>query len=407
MISQPNQPHWIQFLSARFEALSRMQFSGRMDLTTQRGASWVFYFYQGKLAWGSGGRHAVRRWRRLMSQFCPQVDLETLTVRGSDQGIPCLDYHALHVLLKRHVITYEQMLIMVDHTITEILFDIFQSSEDCSYVCDAQTMAESPSALLALEQVWPKAKQNWDWWHQAGLADYSPLSAPVLRRQLKDQVSRQVYETMVAVMDGRRSLKDLALLMRQDLLNLTRSLLPYIQQQSIDLVDIPDFEPLAFAAAPPQVKGALVACIDDSPLVGQTMQQILTHAGYRFVGIQDSAMALTTLLEQKPDFIFLDLVMPVANGYEICAQIRRMSAFKNTPIVILTGNDGLVDRMRAKMVGSTDFMAKPIESAQVLAVLQKYLPSQVRVLDSTAPLIPNQENRQSMSVMGLQYKQAV
>ena len=83
--------------------------------------------------------------------------------------------------------------------------------------------------------------------------------------------------------------------------------------------------------------------------------------------------ALPLLLQHKPDAIFLDLVMPVANGYEICAQIRRISLFKNTPVIILTGNDGIVDRVRAKIVGATDFLPKPILAQKVLAALLKHL----------------------------------
>ena len=57
-------------------------------------------------------------------------------------------------------------------------------------------------------------------------------------------------------------------------------------------------------------------------------------------------MALSECLEYKPDIIFLDLVMPVANGYEICSQLRRVNTFRDTPIIILTSNDGVLDRLR-------------------------------------------------------------
>ncbi|NCQ42456.1 MAG: response regulator, partial [Cyanobacteria bacterium] len=76
---------------------------------------------------------------------------------------------------------------------------------------------------------------------------------------------------------------------------------------------------------------------------------------------------------KKPDLIFLDLIMPNANGYEICSQLRKLTFFKHTPIVILTGNDGLVDRVRAKMVGSTDFISKPVDTALVLDTIRKHL----------------------------------
>ena len=65
--------------------------------------------------------------------------------------------------------------------------------------------------------------------------------------------------------------------------------------------------------------------------------------------------------------------MPNTNGYEICSQLRKLSFFKNTPIVILTGNDGIIDRVRAKMVGSTDFLGKPAQTDKVLATIDKYV----------------------------------
>jgi two-component system, chemotaxis family, response regulator PixG len=78
-------------------------------------------------------------------------------------------------------------------------------------------------------------------------------------------------------------------------------------------------------------------------------------------------------LEQKPDLIFLNLVMPITNGYELCSQIRRVSLFKETPIVILTGNDGIIDRFRVKMAGASDFISKPIEKDKIVSVIYKYL----------------------------------
>ncbi|MBD2525841.1 response regulator [Nostoc sp. FACHB-133] len=121
------------------------------------------------------------------------------------------------------------------------------------------------------------------------------------------------------------------------------------------------------------VSRPLVACVDDSPMICRNLEEILTHQGYRFVGIQDSLTAVLNLIKNKPDFIFLDLLMPKVNGYEICSQIRKTPSLKNVPVVILTGKDGIVDRMRAKLVGATDFLGKPVESEKVLNMLHKYL----------------------------------
>ncbi|MBE9210878.1 response regulator [Nostoc sp. LEGE 06077] len=131
--------------------------------------------------------------------------------------------------------------------------------------------------------------------------------------------------------------------------------------------------PPAASKAIIDVSRPLVACVDDSPTICRSLEEILTHQGYRFVGIQDSLTAVLNLIKSKPDFIFLDLLMPKVNGYEICSQIRKTPSLKNVPVVILTGKDGIVDRMRAKLVGATDFLGKPVEQDKVLNVLHKYL----------------------------------
>ncbi|MEO0970494.1 MAG: response regulator, partial [Cyanobacteria bacterium J06639_18] len=122
--------------------------------------------------------------------------------------------------------------------------------------------------------------------------------------------------------------------------------------------------------------GSLIACVDDSPQVSQMLEQILIPNGLRLVKIQDPLQALPVLIEHKPELIFLDLVMPVASGYEICAQLRRVSLFAETPVIILTGSDGLFDRVRAKVVGSTDFITKPVVAEKVMNVIRKYLQPQ-------------------------------
>ncbi|MFK8186491.1 MAG: response regulator [Phormidesmis sp.] len=120
----------------------------------------------------------------------------------------------------------------------------------------------------------------------------------------------------------------------------------------------------------------LIIYIDDSPMDSRAMGKILQDAGFRFRSIQESTHALPLLIEHKPQLIFLDLVMPVANGYEICSQVRRVSLFKNIPIVIVTSNNTFSDRVHAKMVGASGFLTKPINNEKVLKTVHKLLDKQ-------------------------------
>lgn len=118
----------------------------------------------------------------------------------------------------------------------------------------------------------------------------------------------------------------------------------------------------------------MVVYVDDSPADSQVMAEIVRAAGYGYNNISEPLDAIPRLLELKPQLIFLDLVMPYTNGYELCAQIRRISGFKKTPIIIVTNNDGIIDRFRALfMVGASGFFSKPVKEERVLKVLEKYL----------------------------------
>jgi two-component system, chemotaxis family, response regulator PixG len=232
---------------------------------------------------------------------------------------------------------------------------------------------------------------QWQRWVDADLTKYSPNLAPVLqnREKLREQVAENVLTKLETTLDGNSTLRDVAVLTKQNLLMLTWSMINYANKQWIELQQIADLVSLKPDRDKPRVtppptpsNALLVACVDDNPNVCRAMERILTMAGYRFIAIQDPLQTLPILLEHKPDLIFLDLVMPIASGYEICAQLRRVSAFKKTPVVILTGNDGIVDRVRAKLVGASDFLAKPVEGQRVMNVVRRHLLHTAAVQDA-------------------------
>ncbi|MBE9019999.1 response regulator, partial [Chroococcidiopsidales cyanobacterium LEGE 13417] len=211
-----------------------------------------------------------------------------------------------------------------------------------------------------------------------------PNQAPILRNPelLQRKTSPNTYRQLTTLLDGRRTLRDLAVLMKRQVLELSYTLSPYLQDDMVELTDIPDLAmPTAgeVASEPPVTPIALkptIACIDDSPLVCEVMRNIITDAGYQFIDIQDPLRALATLLSQKPDMIFLDLVMPKLNGYEICTRIRKINAFRDTPIVILSGN--LIDRVRAMVVGASDCLDKPVQADAVVKLIHKHLSASER-----------------------------
>lgn len=407
-------------LSDLLATLSQRQFTGKLEVQALP-VTWNLYFCLGRLVWIAGGAHRIRRWYRLLSQHCPQISPKSIRPRQVN-GSQSWEYQALTFLVKQQKIQNEQAVAAIKTTIAEALFDILQQEEKgrLAFICnfsDEQTILDSWLLPINPIQALSEAQQAWETWRHAGLANISPNMGTAIKQpeQLQQMATPQLYETLVKLIDGKRSLRDMAVKVKQDELVLVRSLIPYIRKKVIVLANIPDLPPPStsattslqvnnvtpnasaskpearqpvvvetfsssiagrnspFPTTKPKSVRPLIAHVEDNLQERQLMQEILTGASYGFLSIEDSMQALPLLLQHKPDLIFLDLVMPVANGYEICAQIRRISIFKDTPVIILTNNDGIVDRVRSKMVGATEFVAKPISEKKVLAAIQKHL----------------------------------
>lgn len=367
--------------------------NGRLDIKDSRGQQqWSLYFHLGHLIGDAGGVHSRRRWLRQLAQFCPQVQVDPIHFY-QEQKYRSDNYEFLATLLNQREILRQQMVSVIQGSVAEVLFDILQQEQwlrdrslpPLSYTfTPEERLYAAPLVFLSPDRSWQQAKQVWQKWCQAGLEDFSPNVAPLIwqREELQQQSSPVVYRSLVSMVDGKRTLRDLALRLRQDPILLTQSLLPYIRRGWMKLIEVGDIgeklERIATSGshastAQPKTVSPLIAYIDDSPRDSQLMGRILTQAGYRYISLQESVLALPMLLEHKPSLIFLDLVMPIANGYEICAQIRRTSVLKDTPAIILTSNDGIIDRVRAKVVRSTEFISKPIEAQKILNVVRKYL----------------------------------
>ena len=119
----------------------------------------------------------------------------------------------------------------------------------------------------------------------------------------------------------------------------------------------------------------VVACIDDSKTVQRNVKLILESAGYRVLELMEPARVLTMLVRDKPNLVLMDISMPDIDGYELCRMLRLSSALKEVPIVMLTGRDGLVDRIRARMVGATNYITKPFQPEQLLNTVNELISS--------------------------------
>ncbi len=369
-----------------FKSLKQLQLTGQLLLEGQRDQSWRLYLYMGRIVYATGGSHPVRRWKRGLASSCPRLVSAPMTLTPPPEDKPeddlsrCWEYQMLYQWVSQGKLSREEASKVIRSITVEVLCDVAQA-QHVTYQVKSDTTPSTKLTLIDAEQAVAEAHKVWENWKTARIADRSPNSVPVIRQpqQLKEKTSQSVYQVLSRLLDGQQSLRDLSVKMKRDVTEVTRSLLPYIQLGLIELVEVPDLPGPSLPKTPsdetptaPELR-PLIACIDDSPFICQSMSKVLTQANYRFVAVNDPLRAIAVLLARKPDLIFLDLVMPNANGYEICGQLRKLSFFRDTPIVILTGHDGIVDRVRAKLVGASEFLSKPADADSILDVIRKHL----------------------------------
>lgn len=366
-----------------FTSLQKAHLSGRLTFSDPvKGDEWHFYLYQGDLVYATGSIHPIRRWQRNLILNLPQISFqlshlqEELTQQRADLRDNIWEYEQLSRWVEEQVITPQQAKKAIAFVISEIIFDLTQARQVICRLNQDNVLAATLE-LIEPESVITQIEQVWSLWQEAQVVDRLPNMAPVILQpqQLQSKTSISAYQSLCKLLNGNRTLRDLSVQLRTSPLQVICSLLPYIQSGIFGLVDIPDL----LEIINPQSKDyehqdrALIACVDDSPMVSHLVEQIVSMAGYRFLAVNDPQDAAQVLMSCQPDLIFLDVVMPKVNGYDLCAQLRRYPEFAQTPIIFLTSSSGVVDRLRAKMVGSSDFLRKTVDADELVQKIEEHL----------------------------------
>lgn len=373
-------------LIEKFKTCTTNQYSGKLDIKSSK-YKWSLYYRFGRIIWAAGGIHPFRRWRRKVTQYCPQIKIDEIKLESIQLTNELWDYQLLTTLYKQKKVDRNQVEAVAKNVISEVLFDIAQqvNFEDVSCSRNPKVILDISLTFMNTDFFLKRMEEEWYAWSSAGLANFTPHLSPELLqpKQVQQLVTPNVYKNFVNFINGKYTLQDLAIKLNFNVLKISSDLLPFILRGFIQMSEITDL-PLSvkevkkniIALPKKESKIPLIACIDDSVQVCQTLESVITSNDMRFIKIQDAIQALPTLIENKPDLILLDLMMPVVNGYEVCAQIRRVAQFAKIPVIILTGSDGLFDRFRAKVAGSTDFMTKPIVPQKLLDMINKHLEKQ-------------------------------
>lgn len=109
-----------------------------------------------------------------------------------------------------------------------------------------------------------------------------------------------------------------------------------------------------------------ILVVDDEPFICRSLTFVLKKGNYEVFEARNGEEALAAIKEHKPDLVFLDVMMPKINGFEVTERVRSDSSLDDVKIILLTAKGQECDREVGKTAGANDYMTKPFSPSKIL-----------------------------------------
>ncbi|CAM2078873.1 MAG: response regulator transcription factor [Clostridium sp.] len=116
-----------------------------------------------------------------------------------------------------------------------------------------------------------------------------------------------------------------------------------------------------------------ILVVDDEEHIAELISYNLTSNGYKVITANNGNDAVKLAVEEKPNLILLDLMIPGKDGYDVCKDVRSNSEIRNTPIIMLTAKSEELDKILGLELGADDYITKPFSVRELLARVKAVL----------------------------------
>jgi len=334
---------------------------------------WFVFFLNGQIVYATDRDRGLSRLRDYLRHYRIEIDLEQIAV-STLATHNALEYAYLWALLEKRILTPTQVRTIIHSIVHETLFDLL-SLHQGSFIFERGTALAPHSIALASSSLVTDIMQQVQAWKQLHPHIQSPdrYLAIADLKGLRQGLPAATANRLERWVDGKTSLRQLARYLNRDILTVGKAVYPCVKhgwiQTHAPKINRATHNSQLFCLS----KMAAIACIDDAITICKTVENILQQQRYTTISCSDPLQAFSLLFHQQPDLILCDIAMPVLDGYELCAMLRHSSAFRQTPIVMLTSKDEFIDRVRARMVGATDYLTKPFTDSELLILVEKHL----------------------------------
>lgn len=347
---------------------------GRSPQTTEE-KSWLVFFLNGQIVYAGDSGSDLSRLRDYLHRYKIEGTVNPAAISPTIATTNAPEYGHLWALIENHNLSPAQGRTIIQSMVQETLFDLLELHQG-SFIFEVGSPLAPQLTTFEIGPLVVRIMQQVQAWKQLHAHIQSADQCPAIAHpaELKATLKAKTFATLERWVDGKTSIRQIARYLHRDILSVSQALFPFLQQGQVQLLTpsprVPPLSPLAQPAKPPRI-----VCIDDSTTVRKAVETNLSHHGYEATSISNPLRALSLVFQLKPDLILCDISMPELDGYEICAMLRKSTAFRQTPIIMLTGRDGFIDRVRARMVGATDYLTKPFGESELLTLVERYVGS--------------------------------
>jgi two-component system, chemotaxis family, response regulator PixG len=305
---------------------------------------------------------------------------ERVTGAKLEDFFPSYDYQTLYSLVRKKQLTIEDAAEIIKEITKETLRSLLLLPDFKYFFTtdDRQFSVIWSSNFLSLSK---ECNDEIESWRSLGENFYSPYQRPYVIKASQDNGKYEYLKKFLVGVDFHH----LGLQLNRPAIRVAQSLQPlmaagvvglrppkshYSKLPRLSIIEENAQDLLFNTIKTTQYK---IVCVDDSPTILQRMNDFLDSNYFETHLVQDSAAALTKIITVKPHAVLLDIDMPNIDGYKLCAMIRRNNTMKGVPIMMVTSNSGMIDRVRAKMSGATDYLTKPFTQAKLNDMVFKHV----------------------------------
>jgi twitching motility two-component system response regulator PilG len=354
------------------------QRTGELFIESNSGRSWLLFFQDGQILYALElGKPELERLQDYLGRYrllLQKLQGQRMNLATLQALTPLPEYAWLWFLVVNEHLTPAQGRSLIKGMAQETLFDVlslhegffqFQLAPGLSPQLTKLSVSTLVSKTLSQLHVWKQFYphiQSPDQYLQ--IESLEPLSQRLLPHQLQNLKTWDSRQT---------SIRKLGRYIDRDCVTIAKALYPHVQQGWVRLVSPVLLAKNASTTLTTEEKVPRIVCIDDAMTVRQFVEGTLSTSGYEVTAIANPLKAVSLIFQLNPNLILCDIVMPELNGYELCTMLHSSSRFRHIPVVMLTGMDGFIDRVKARIAGACDYLTKPFSEQELLTLVERYV----------------------------------